>query len=155
NSLCIDHPVYQPYSPMIEQIKGHTYKLVSGIFTPYGGNFMSGEKADNIDTFSLDFDNYGLIFNFKTESGREETIRFASNGTRFSNLLGSEKDLIQLYLGDCHFEEDILVMNGRWIETCLTDIYTMKFVGDSIEITADNNSAWKFPQKEAIVAKLI
>lgn len=150
--LNVGNPKCQPFSPLVEEISGKSYKLESGLFTPFGGNWMSGEKADNISTFNITFDNYSMIFNFETISGRKETIRFATNGTRFTNLLGKQEDLTQLYLGDAHFQDDLLVFHGRWVETCLTDTYTMKFVGDKVEITADNNSAWKFPQQEPIVA---
>ena len=150
--LNVGNPECQPFSPIKEEIVGKTYKLQSGVFTPFIGNWMTGEPADNIDTFNIEFDNYSMILNFVTNSGRKETIRFATNGTRFTNLLGKKEDCHQLYLGDAHFEGNTLVFHGRWVETCLTDVYTMTFDGNQVEITTDNNSAWKFPKKEAIIA---
>lgn len=153
--LNVGNPECQPFSPIKEQIAGKKYKMKSGLFTPFMGNFMNGTPADNIDEFTIDFDNYSMILSLKTESGRTEVIRFATNGTRFTNLLGNKEDVTQLYLGDAHFENDVLVFHGRWVETCLTDVYTMKLNGNHVEITSDNNSAWKFPAKEPIVAEQI
>ena len=79
----------------------------------------------------------------------------ATSGTRFSNLLGKPEDLTQLYLGDAYWKaENELVMHGRWLETCLTDIYTLTFEGDKVKITSDNNSAWKFGNPEPITAHI-
>ena len=116
---------------------------------------MTGLKADGIRTFSLDFDDYGLVWKFATDGGRQESIRFSTSGTRFTNLLGKPEDLTQLYLGDAYWKEDnVLVMHGRWVETCIQDTYTLTFDGDQITIDADNNSAWKFGNKEPIKAEV-
>lgn len=156
NRLNVGNPECQPFSLLKDEIDGKTYQIDTGLFTPFAGSFMTGEAADNIKTFGFKFDDYGYTFNLETVSGRKESIRFSTNGTRFSNLLGKPEDLHQLYLGDAHFEDDNkLVMHGRWVETCLTDVYTLKFVGDKVEIDADNNSAWKFGQKEPITAHKI
>ncbi|MBQ6333908.1 MAG: serine hydrolase [Erysipelotrichaceae bacterium] len=154
--LNVGNPECQPFSPLVEEVCGNTYQIKSGLFTPFGGNFMNGSKADGIDTFTLCFDNYGVVMALKTQNGREEKIRYATSGTRFSNLLGSKEDLTQLYLGDAYWKQDnVLVLHGRWVETCLTDVYTLTFEGDRINIETDNNSAWKFPDKEAIAAEKI
>ena len=151
--LNVGNPVCQPFSPLTKEFANVTYKLTSGVFTPFMGNFMNGTPNDNIDEFTLDVDNYSIIMHAKTESGREETIRFATNGTRFTNILGQPSDPTQLYLGDAHFEDNKLVLTGRWVETCLTDVYTMTFNNDEVVITSDNNSAWKFPSDVPIIAK--
>ena len=152
--LNVGNPECQPFSPLVKEVCGKKYELTSGIFTPFAGNFMVGEGPDNIKEFSFDFDDYGFVWDITMQSGRNEKIRFATNGSRFSNLLGKKEDFTQLYLGDAFWKEDnVLVMHGRWVETCLTDVYTLKFEGDEIKIDADNNSAWKFPKKEEIIAK--
>ena len=116
---------------------------------------MTGLKADGIRTFSLNFDDYGLVWKFETDGGRQESIRFSTSGPRFTNLLGKPEDLTQLYLGDAYWKEDnVLVMHGRWVETCIQDTYTLTFDGDQITIDADNNSAWKFGDKEPIKAEI-
>lgn len=154
--LNIGNPECQPFSPTVEKISGKRFKLDSGVFTPFAGNFMIGTKADGITEFSLDFDDYGLVWDFVTASGRAERIRFATSGTRFSNLLGEPSDLTQLYLGDAFWkEENVLVMHGRWLETCLEDVYTLTFSGNKVTIEADNNSAWKFGEPEPIVAHIL
>jgi hypothetical protein len=153
NRLNVGNPKCQPFSKLINEIDGKTFKLVSGIFTPFSGNFMNGQGPDNIKNFSFEFDDYGFLFKLETESNRKENIRFSTNGTRFSNLIGKKDDCHQLYLADAYFEDDNkLVMTGRWVETCLTDTYVLTFVDNKVNITADNNSAWKFPVKEPIEA---
>lgn len=150
--LNIGNPECQPFSPTIAKISGHKYKVVSGDWTPFGANFMTGERADGIDTFSLDFDDYGLVWNFVTRSNRKEQIRFNTSGTRFSNLLGKRDDLTQLYLGDAYWkDENTLIMHGRWVETCIQDTYILKFDGDKLSVEPDNNSAFKFFKPDPIV----
>ncbi|MBO4358213.1 MAG: serine hydrolase [Erysipelotrichaceae bacterium] len=152
--LNVGNPECQPFSPLVKEISGKTYELTSGVFTPFGGNFMIGTRPDSIKTFRFDFDDYGFVWDITTEKGRNEKIRFATSGSRFSNLLGNREDMTQLYLGDAYWKEDnVLVMHGRWVETCLTDVYTLTFEGDGIKIETDNNSAWKFPKQEEITAR--
>ena len=136
----------------IRSESGKKYKVSSGDLTPFGFNFMTGQKADGIDVFSLDFDDYGFVWNFVTRSGREEKIRFSTSGTRFTNLLGKKEDMTQLYLGDAYWkDENTLVMHGRWVETCIQDTYVLKFDGDSLSVEPDNNSAFRFFKPEPIV----
>ena len=150
--LNIGNPVCQPFSPTIEKISGKKYKVKSGELTPFGGNFMSGAKGDGIDTFSLDFDVYGFVWNLTTRSGREEKIRFASNGTRFTNFLGNKEDLTQIYLGDCYWkDEDTLIVHGRWVETCIEDSYVFSFKDGQLHVEPDSNSAFKFFKPDPIV----
>ena len=150
--LNIGNPECQPFSPTVEKICGKKYKVTGGDLTPFGANFMTGQRADGIDTFSLNFDNYGLVWDFVTRSGRAEKIRFTTNGTRFTNLLGKSEDLTQIYLGDAFWKDDnTLIMHGRWVETCIEDTYILKFDGDNLSIEPDNNSAFKFFKPEPIV----
>ena len=154
--LNIGNPACQPFSPLTAKINGQKFKVQNGDLTPFGGNFMIGTKPDGIDTFSLDFDNYGFVWNFTTRSGRTEKIRFSTNGTRFTNMLGTEKDLTQLYLGDAYWKEDnVLVMHGRWVETCIQDTYNLVFEGDKFRVDFDNNSAFRFFKPEPIFGEKI
>ncbi len=155
-TLNVGNPVCAPFSPLKKEIDGVEYALKSGIFTPFGFNFMTGQKADNIKTFRFDFDDYGLVWHFETESHRKEAICFMTNGTRFTNLLNKPEDLTQLYLGDAHFEgDDTLVLVGRWVETCITDTYRLTFKGNQLEVTTGNNSAFNFFKPEPIVAERV
>ncbi len=153
--LNIGNPACQPYSPLTDKISGNCYKLVSGKFTPFAGNFMSGEQPDNIAAFTLDFDCYGCVWHIETEGGRKESIRISTGGTRFTNLIGKPEDMHQLYLCDGLWTaSDTFQMHCRWVETCLEDTFVLKFVGDKIEIDASNNSPWKIPG-DPIVAELV
>ncbi len=153
--LNVGNPECQPFSPEVSRISGKKIKMDTGVFTPFPGNFMIGKGPDPIDEFSLEFDDYGFVWELITKGGRKEKIRFSTSGTRFSNLLGTKEDLTQLYLGDAYWKEsNVLVMHGRWLETCLTDIYTLTFEGDKVKIESDNNSAWKFGNPEPITAHI-
>ncbi len=151
-SLNIGNPECQPFSPYVEKVCGQKYKVTGGDFTPFGANFMTDEKADGIDVFSLNFDDYGFVWDFTTRKGRHEEIRFSTNGVRFSNLLGKKEDLTQLYLGDAFWkEENVLVMHGRWVETCIEDTYVLTFSDDGLKVESGNESPFKFFKPEPIV----
>lgn len=155
-TLNIGNPACQPFSPTIEEISGKKFKVESGDFTPFGGNFMIGAGPDGIDTFSLDFDDYGFLWNFTTRNGRQEKIRFTTNGTRFTNYLGKPEDLTQIYLGDAYWKEDnVLVMHGRWVETCIEDTYNLVFEGDGFRVESDNTSAFRFFKPKPIYGKKV
>ena len=143
--LNIGNPPCQPFSPWVQRISGRRITVNTGVFTPFSGNFMVGSQPDPITEFRLDFDVYGCRWHLKTVSGREETIRVATGGIRYTNLLGTLQDWNQLYL--CHGwwpEENVFRMHCRWLETCLEDVYTLTFCQDgSIQIQADNNAPWK------------
>ncbi len=154
--LNIGNPLCQPFSPVIREVTGIKYKLTSGILTPFGGNFMSGQPADNIDTFHFDFDDYGFVWHFETKSGKKEAIRFATNGTRFTNYLGKPEDLTQIYLGDGYFDEqNKLIVHGRWVETCIEDTYVFNFHNGKIDVESKNNSAFFWKQPDPIKAEKI
>ncbi|MBR0137092.1 MAG: serine hydrolase [Erysipelotrichaceae bacterium] len=155
-TLNIGNPQCQPFSPLVKQLSGQKYKVTSGDFTPFGGNFMIGAGPDGIDTFSLDFDDYGFVWNFTTRGGRQEKVRFSTSGTRFTNMLGKPEDLTQLYLGDAYWAEDNkLVMHGRWVETCVQDTYNLVFEGDTFRVEQDNTSAFRFFKPKPIFGEKV
>lgn len=152
--LNIGNPPCQPFSSMIEKISGRKIRMTSGCFTPFAGNFMTGDRPDGITEFRLDFDVYGCVWNLTTQSGRRESIRVSTGGTRFTNLLGQSSDWHQLYLCDGWWpEENVFQMHCRWLETCLEDVFTLTFDGDAVRIEAANNSPFPmFVEKGAITA---
>ena len=156
SKLCLSNPICNPYSKNIDKLDGKNFKLTKGLFTPFTGNFMSGDMPDNINEFSFEFDNYGLVFKFETVSGRKESIRYATYGNYFTNIIGTEKDCTQLVYGNAYFkDDDTLVIHNRFIETCLTDVYTIHIKDDGLDIETDNNSPFKFPKENIIEAKRI
>lgn len=154
--LNIGNPPCQPYSPTVPEIAGKTFVMDSGHFTPFTGNFMTGEGPDDIVRFAFDFDVYGFVWRFETVSGRKEAVRVATGGTRFQNILGQPSDCTQLYLCDAYWpEKDVLEMHCRWLETCLQDTYRLRFGKDGrVEIEASNNSPFLFGKVEPITAHM-
>lgn len=152
--LNIGNPPCQPFSPMVKKISGKKIRMTGGCFTPFAGNFMVGSKPDAITEFSLDFDVYGCIWNLTTESGRKESIRVSTGGTRATNMLGTLEDWNQIYLADGWWpEENVFQMHCRWLETCLQDVYTLTFDGDKVSIDSDNNSPFRgFMKQDPITA---
>ena len=144
-SLNVGNPPCQPCSPVIDRICGKTFRMTSGVFGPFGGNFMSGEGPDPLTEFSFTFDNYGCLWHIVTASGRQEDIRVGTGGLRLTNILGKEEDATQLYLAHGSWTaDDSFELRCRWLETCLEDIYTFRFEGDRVTITAANNSPFQF-----------
>ncbi|MBR4692758.1 MAG: serine hydrolase [Oscillospiraceae bacterium] len=156
SSLSIGNPPYGPDSPTAERISGRTFRMTSGVFGPFGGNFMSGEGPDPIKEFSFTFDAYGCIWRMAAASGRQETVRVGTRGVRMTNVLGKPEDCTQLYLAHGAWTaEDTFELRCRWLETCLEDVYTMKFEGKGVSITAANNSPFQFGgQPPAITAEM-
>ena len=154
--LNIGNPPCQPFSPKVAEISGRTFRMDSGHFTPFAGNFMTGEGPDDIVTFSLDFDDYGCTWRFETKSGRKEAIRVGTGGARFTNVLGKAEDCTQLYLCDAYWpEKDAFELHCRWLETCLMDTYRLRFAPDgAVAIEASNNSPFQFGKKEPIAARM-
>ena len=154
--LNIGNPPCQPYSPTVPRISGKTFRMDSGHFTPFAGNFMTGEGPDDIVRCALDFDVYGCIWRFETKSGRTEAVRVGTGGARFTNVLGKPEDCNQLYLCDAYWPEpDVLEMHCRWLETCLQDVYRLRFAPDGrVEIDVSNNSPFRFGKIEPVTAHM-
>lgn len=153
-ALNIGNPPCRPYSPVIKEISGRRFKVVSGHFTPFTGNFMTGEGPDDITAFSLDFDTYGCVWSFETASGRRENVRVGTGGARFTNVLGSAEDYRQLYLCDGFWpEENVFEMHCRWVETCPKDTFSLRFADGAVEIEASNDSPFNFMGGGPIAAK--
>ena len=152
--LNIGNPPCQPYSPLAAKISGRTYKLESGHFTPFSGNFMTGAGPDDIASFGLDFDAYGCIWRLETRSGRKEALRVSTQGTHKVGEPGALDRTTSLYLCDGWWPEDnVFELHGRWVETCLEDVYRLTFSPDGkVEITAKNNSPFRWGEPEPIVA---
>lgn len=154
--LNIGNPPCQPFSPKLAEISGKTFRMESGHFTPFAGNFMTGEGPDDIVRFAFDFDGYGCTWRFETRSGRKEAVRVGTGGARFTNFLGKPADCTQLYLCDAWWpEEDLFELHCRWLETCLEDVYRLRFAPDGgVEIDVSNNSPFRFGKIEPVRAHM-
>jgi len=153
HTLNIGNPPYAPDSELAPVISGSRYRVTSGSFTPFGGNFMNGTPADDVRSFSLHFDVYGLRMELEMDSGRKESIRAAMNGSRFTNLLGDFSDETSLYVCNAYWKQsDVLVLQCRWLETCLLDEYVITFLEGEAEIRSDNNSPFRFGEPKPAIA---
>ena len=79
-----------------------------------------------------------------------------TGGLRLTNILGKPEDATQLYLAHGSWlSEDIFELRCRWVETCIEDVYTLRFEGDKVSITASNNSPFQFGDPPAITAEMV
>ena len=153
--LNLPNPVFQPLSPIASKISGRTYTVQSGVLSTEIFNFMSGEPVSPITDFSFAFDSYGCIWNVNGPNGTQ-AVRIATNGCRFTNLVGKAEDQTQLLVCDGAWtEEDTFAVNLRWAETCLTKKLVFHFDCDGITVEDTNNSAFRRSEDgpDVIVAK--
>ncbi len=151
--LNIGNPDTAPVSPYASSLSGKLYRVSTGVFGPFGRNFMSGEQPDPIRQFTLDFDGEGCVWSFTTQNGNTESVRVGLRGERFSNFIGSPGDAARTYL--CHglwTGEKEFCLICRFAESCVEDRYTFRFDGDRVHILADNNSAFRGPEPLRIEA---
>lgn len=155
-SLNTPNPDYAPYSPKISEISGKEYKVVSGVLSPEIASFMGRSRVIRAERFSLNFDNYGCVWNITTPEGDKEAIRIATYGGRFTNCVKSPEDQTQLVAASgAWIREDTFEITCRWIETCLTKKLQLTFTDTGVEIEQDSNSAFKPPKGEDIRAELV
>ena len=153
--LNLPNPVFQPFSPIALKISGRTYTVQSGVLSTEIFNFMSGEPVSPITDFSFAFDSYGCIWNANGPNGTQ-AVRIATNGCRFTNLVGKAEDQTQLLVCDGAWtEEDTFAVNLRWAETCLTKKLVFHFDCDGVTVEDTNNSAFRRSEDgpDVIVAK--
>ena len=153
--LNLPNPVFQPLSPIASKISGRTYTVQSGVLSTEIFNFMSGEPVSPITDFSFAFDSYGCIWNVNGPNGTQ-AVRIATNGCRFTNLVGKAEDQTQLLVCDGAWtEEDTFAVNLRWAETCLTKKLVFHFDCDGVTVEDTNNSAFRRSEDgpDVIVAK--
>lgn len=142
-SLNLPNPVYQPFSTMLEKISGKVYTVQSGTMAVRNNNFMSREEPKAIKSFSFDFDNYGCVLHTTTAQG-SESVRIATYGGRFTNLLGDAADQTQLLVCDGAWtQDDTFTATLRWAETCLTKSLSFRFTADGVTIETKDNSAFR------------
>ncbi len=151
--LNIGNPEYAPIAPAAWEISGCNYRILSGNFGPFGGNFMSGELPDPITHFRFDFDADGCLWSFTTQGGRDEAVRVGLRGERFTNLIGNPDDPTRMYLcSGLWSDERVFRLTCRFAESCVEDRYTLFFEGNAVHILADNNSAFRGPEPLRIEA---
>lgn len=154
--LNIGNPVSRPISPFASYLSGIRYRVVSGIFGPFGGNFMSGELPDPIAEFRFDFDADGCLWSFTTAGGSTEAVRVGLRGERFTNLIGNPDSPTRVYLCSGFWDgEREFHLICRFVESCVEDRYTLRFEDDCVSILADNNSAFRGPEPLRIAAERI
>lgn len=153
--LNLPNPEYQPFSPIAENISGKVFTVESGVLSMEIFNFMSGTPVSAITSFSLSFDDYGCVWNTKGPSGAQ-SVRIATNGFRFTNLMGSADNQTQLLVCDGAWtQEDTFTATLRWAETCFVKKLAFHFTADGVTIADTNNSAFRKngDEPDLIVAK--
>ena len=71
-------------------------------------------------------------------------------------MLGKPEDIHQMYLGDAYWAADnVLVMHGRWVETCIEDTYKLVFEGNKFRVDSDNTSAFRFFKPKPIYGERV
>lgn len=148
------NPAYSPFSPTVDKINGKTYQVNSGVLSPEIISIMG--RANNtivVDKFSMDFDNYGCVWNIAAKDGNSEKIRIATYGGRFTNIVKTPESQTQIAaVSGAWLDDDTFEVTCRWIETCFTKKLTFHFAENDVLIDEDSNSAFKMRQKEDIRA---
>ena len=151
--LNIGNPESAPITQTAAVVSGRGFRVLSGSFGPFGGNFMSGESPDPIAWFRLDFDGDGCLWSFVTQGGKKEAVRVGLRGERFINLIGNPEDPTRTYLcSGVWKDERVFRLDCRFAESCVEDRYTICFAGKEAHILAENNSAFRGPEPLRIEA---
>lgn len=146
--LNVPNPAYRPFSPMVEKINGKKFKVESGFLSPEMPSFMGKANVIEAAECSFSFDNYGCVWNITTPAGEQVPVRVATYGGRFTNVVKTPADQIQLLCTSGHWEDDnTFQVVCRWIETCLTKKVNFHFDEDGSGFTVDASSNSAFPTK--------
>lgn len=143
-TLNTPNPIYKPFSPKIPEVSGKQYKVTGGVLSPETRSFMGGADTIQVSSFSFDFDNYGAVWHIQRPDGREEAIRIATYGGRFTNLVKSAQDQTQLVAASgAWVQADTFQVVCRWTETCLTKKLAFRFNGDEVTVEESWNTAFR------------
>lgn len=153
-SLNLPNPESHPYSSKIASINHKKFTVESGVLSYENWNFMANGEVPKITAFSFDFDNYGCVWNVE-EGDKHQAIRIATNGGRFTNLMGASSDHTQLLVCDGAWSSDsVFDVSLRWAETCLTKKLKFCFDDSGVKIEDMNNSVFRRnSQPDLIYAK--
>lgn len=152
--LNLPNPVCSPFSATADKISGKTYEVKSGTLSAEIFNPILGIPASTIREFSLLFDDYGCVWNTLGTAGKQ-AIRIATNGCRFTNLVGDASNAIQMLVCDGAWTApNVFTAHLRWAETCMTKKLVFHFEYDTVRIEDSDNNAFRKEEKADIIAGL-
>ncbi len=138
-SLSLPNPVCSPFSKVADAINGKTWNVTEGLFTFEMFNFMAPKKLAEIQKFTITFDNYGCLLSGSGSEG-DISVRIATNGSRFANVVGKPEDCTQVLVCDgAWIEENVFALNARWVETCFVKSFVFRFEGNEVTIEESTN----------------
>ena len=136
SSLSLPAPAFSPESSLIPEICGRTYRQSEGNLDIRLFNFMNPTAPDQTSSFTLSFETNSAVLELDYGSGKKECVRIATNGSRFTNLMGDDSEVTRLLLADGAWTKDNeFTVNARWVETCFAKKLIFAFEGDSCTIT--------------------
>lgn len=140
--LNLPNPVVSSASPLVPEINGKTFRVVSGVLSTEIYNFMAKIPVKPVTEFTLVFDEYGCVWNTKGPDG-EQAVRIATNGCRFTNLMGKADDQVRMLVCDgAWIQDDVFAANLRWAETCLKKRLLFRFDQDGVTIEDTDNDVF-------------
>ncbi|MBR3644227.1 MAG: hypothetical protein IKN57_12055, partial [Parasporobacterium sp.] len=105
-------------------------------------NFMSPGETDKTAGFSFSFETNFALLDLFYESGKQEEVRIAINGSRFTNLMGDDAEVTRLLLCDGAWtKDDEFTVNARWVETCFVKKLIFEFREDTCTIREAGTSS--------------
>ena len=138
--LALPNPVYAPYSPLVSQITGHSYRVEDGLFDLTGvsyGQMMTGSPAvSGTSEFSMTFEDDCCILSWKDNGGGR--LEIAMDGTRRYNRL-SQGTVTQVLASGAWIRDDQLEVVTRWVETCSEQKRIFTFTENALEITTEES----------------
>ena len=134
-TLSLPRPAWQPESPLRGEISGKRFRRRSGNLDIRIHRYEGPEAERQTETLALRFDSTGCFLDMEDPEGRTEIVRIATDGSRFSNLIGGDGEATRLVLGDGAWEKDNrFTVHLRWAETCFVKTLVFTFEGGKCRV---------------------
>jgi hypothetical protein len=148
STLAIKRLPYSPYSSSIDVINGKTFTVTEGDI-PWLADyrFMDGAAGQRVESFRLDFGPSSCTLSLAMGSQRYE-IAVGINGIGLTNTVKFELPISQVYTTGWWESDTRLVLNFRWLETCIVKEVVIEFAGESANIRTAGKSVGPFTPQE-------
>ena len=126
----------KPNSSLLPALRERKYRVAGGYLTPYFYNtLLMSTPPEGIREFFLEPDDYGLRWQIRYDSGREECILLPTCGTWATQLLGRSEDNLRACAASAYWAEDRgLEAELKWTESCFTKKLRFVFSDEGLEI---------------------